>query len=502
MEKNNSLASPTEESVKKRLPYTFAKNQGVIVVPQGEQFLVYHLAEPSLPVLAEVKRFFEAELVLKEVDEQEFQQHLAQLYQSKSSILDAAEGMEETIDLALLAGQLPASEDLLDNQDDAPIIRLLNALFTQAIKQQASDIHIETYENRVLVRNRVDGVLQEVLEIQRSIAPLVISRVKVMAKLDISEKRLPQDGRIALRIGGHNIDVRVSTLPSNHGERIVLRILDKQAAALNLNLLGMPAHTMEIMRKMIAEPHGIILVTGPTGSGKTTSLYAMLTELNEVSRNILTIEDPIEYDLPGIGQTQVNSKVQMTFAKGLRAILRQDPDVVMIGEIRDLETAEIAVQASLTGHLVLSTLHTNSALGALSRLHDMGIESFLLSSSIIGLIAQRLVRKLCPHCKVFRPIRPDELALMNQPVDTPITNIADPKGCEQCNHLGYRGRTGIYELITIDETLRGMIHRNEHSQVIDNYLRPNTPTIREDGFKRVLAGDTSLGEILRVTSQY
>ncbi|MFC3908461.1 GspE family T2SS ATPase variant LspE [Legionella dresdenensis] len=487
----------------RRLPYSFAKKHGVVAMwDEQSAITLYHLSEPSLPVLAEVSRFLQSSFNLKQVDETEFQQHLAQCYQSQSSVLDAAVGMEEDIDLSLLAGQLPSSEDLLDTQDDAPVIRLINALFTQAIKQKASDIHIETYENRVMVRNRIDGVLHEVLEIQRAIAPLVISRVKVMAKLDIAEKRIPQDGRIALRIGGHNIDVRVSTLPSNHGERIVLRILDKQAAQLDLNLLGMPIETLTTMRSMIAQPHGIILVTGPTGSGKTTSLYAMLTELNQVTRNILTIEDPIEYDLPGVGQTQVNTRVQMTFAKGLRAILRQDPDVVMIGEIRDLETAEIAIQASLTGHLVLSTLHTNSALGALTRLHDMGVESFLLSSSIIGLIAQRLVRKLCPHCKTPHILRADEKELMEIGEDIDISQVYEPKGCDQCNNLGFRGRTGIYELITIDENLRGFIHRNESLQAIENYIRPKTPSIRQDGFKRVLAGDTSLSEILRVTSQH
>ena len=485
-----------------RLPYLFAKKHGVIVakVEQNKKVVLYHIANTPLQILAEVARLLQREVQLHQVTATEFQHHLASVYQSQSSILDAAEGMEENMDLAQLAGQLPASEDLLDNQDDAPIIRLLNALFTQAIKQKASDIHIETYESRVLVRNRVDGVLQEVLEIQRGIAPLVISRVKVMAKLDIAEKRIPQDGRIALRVGGHNIDVRVSTLPSNHGERIVLRILDKQTAQLDLGLLGMPENTLRAMRKMIAEPHGILLVTGPTGSGKTTSLYAMLTELNQVSRNILTIEDPIEYDLPGIGQTQVNTKVQMTFAKGLRAILRQDPDVVMIGEIRDLETAEIAVQASLTGHLVLSTLHTNSALGALTRLHDMGVESFLLSSSIVGLIAQRLVRKLCEHCKTVHILRDDERELMGITAKTDVSTIYEPQGCEHCSNVGYRGRTGIYELIAMDETLRGMIHRNENVQNIEKYLRPTTASIREDGFKRVLAGDTSLAEILRVTT--
>jgi general secretion pathway protein E len=486
-----------------KIPYSFAKNHGIIVSGEfaDNQALVYHLPSTPLQAFAEVKRILHYDLLLKQVDESTFQHHLANIYQSRSSILEAAGGMEEDMDLSLLASQLPVSEDLLENQDDAPIIRLLNALFTQAIKQKASDIHIETYEECVLVRNRIDGVLHEVLEIQRAIAPLVISRVKVMAKLDIAEKRIPQDGRISLRIGGHNIDVRVSTLPSNHGERVVLRILDKQAAQLNLNLLGMPEKTVKIIRQLITEPHGIILVTGPTGSGKTTSLYAMLTELNEVTRNILTIEDPIEYDLEGIGQTQVNTKVAMTFAKGLRAILRQDPDVVMIGEIRDLETAEIAVQASLTGHLVLSTLHTNSALGALTRLRDMGVESFLLSSSIVGLIAQRLVRKLCPHCKTPHTLRDDEKELIGCSPETDLPQVFEPKGCEQCNHLGYKGRTSIYELIIIDERLRGMIHRNDALQIMEEYLRPTTPSIREDGFKRVLSGDTSLAEVLRVTTQ-
>lgn len=483
--------------------YNFAKTQGVVVdfVQPDQAVKVYHLPQASLQALMEVHRLIQAPAEFIQVNEQEFQSHLAQIYQSKSTIMDAAEGVEEEMDLSSLAGQLPNSEDLLDSQDDAPVIRLINALFTQAIKQKASDIHIEIYEHRVVVRNRIDGVLSEILEIQRAVAPLVISRVKVMARLDIAEKRVPQDGRIALRIGGHNIDVRVSTLPSTHGERIVMRILDKQAAQLDLNLLGMPDHALKLMRQLIAEPHGIILVTGPTGSGKTTSLYAMLTELNEVTRNILTIEDPIEYDLPGIGQTQVNTKVDMTFAKGLRAILRQDPDVVMIGEIRDLETADIAVQASLTGHLVLSTLHTNTALGALNRLRDMGVESFLLSSSLVGLIAQRLVRKLCPHCKQAHPLREDERELMGLSAKSKVKSVYEPKGCELCNFTGYRGRTGIYEIIPVDETLRGMIHRQEPVQTMEAHLRPQYPSIREDGFKRVLAGDTALAEILRVTSQ-
>lgn len=491
------MSEPTIASI----PYLYAKQHGIVVTNTSEQqTTICYLPHTALATFAEVARLYTSPLQFVEVNDHEFQQHLAHVYQSQTSIFDAAEIMEDDPDLNDLAGQLPTSEDLLDTQDDAPIIRLINALFTQAIKQKASDIHIETYEQRVLVRFRLDGVLQEVLEIQRAIAPLVISRVKVMAKLDIAEKRIPQDGRIALRIGGHAIDVRVSTLPSNHGERIVLRILDKQAAQLDLGLLGMADETLNTIHQMIANPHGILLVTGPTGSGKTTSLYAMLTELNQVSRNILTIEDPIEYDLPGIGQTQVNTKVQMTFAKGLRAILRQDPDVVMIGEIRDLETVEIAIQASLTGHLVLSTLHTNSALGAITRLHDMGVESFLLSSSIIGLIAQRLVRKLCTHCKEPYALTREERQLMGIKPRANVSQVAAPKGCEHCHFVGYSGRTGIYELIILDETLRSMIHRQETIQNMEAYLRPFCPSIREDGFKRVLKGDTSLAEILRVTN--
>lgn len=480
------------------LPYLFAKKHGALVSEVTDVANVLYVKGTPLQVFAEIKRILQCPLKLNEISVTQFQEYLGQIYQSNSSLLDATLGMEEELNLEQFASQLPASEDLLNNQDDAPIIRLINVLFTDAIKKKASDIHIETYENKVLVRNRIDGILHEVLEIQRSIAPLVISRVKVMAKLDIAEKRIPQDGRITLHIADHNIDVRVSTLPSNHGERLVLRILDKKTAKLDLSILGMNTPTLNKVKKLINEPHGILLVTGPTGSGKTTSLYAMLTSLNEVTRNILTIEDPIEYDLPGIGQTQVNKKIQMTFAKGLRAILRQDPDVVMIGEIRDLETAEIAVQASLTGHLVLSTLHTNTALGAITRLKDMGIESFLLSTSIIGLIAQRLVRRLCEHCKIPHHIKQDECELMK--LDDSSIILYEPNGCEKCNNVGYNGRMGIYEVITIDENLQSMIHRNEEIKTIEKYIRPNMPSIREDGFKRVLEGQTTLAEILRVTS--
>jgi general secretion pathway protein E len=321
-----------------------------------------------------------------------------------------------------------------------------------------------------------------------------------MARLDIAEKRVPQDGRISLRVGGRDVDVRVSTMPSSMGERVVLRLLDKQAGRLQLERLGMGKQTFELMKELVHKPHGVILVTGPTGSGKSTTLYASLTELNDASRNILTVEDPIEYQLEGIGQTQVNQKVDMTFARGLRAILRQDPDVVMVGEIRDKETAEIAVQASLTGHLVLSTLHTNTAVGAMTRLQDMGIESFLLSSSLLGVMAQRLVRLLCPDCK--QPYEPDEAEreVMGLAADE-LPTLYRPVGCEVCNHQGYRGRTGIYELVAVDDEMRQLIHDQAGEPVLERHARRTSPSIRADGWRRVRAGETSIEEVLRVTRE-
>jgi len=377
---------------------------------------------------------------------------------------------------------------------------LINALLTQAVKENASDIHIEPFENRLMVRLRIDGVLREVLQPPRALAPLITSRVKVMAKLDIAEKRLPQDGRISFRIAGHPVDVRVSTLPSGHGERVVLRLLDKQAGRLDLGQLGMDREVQQSLDQLIHRPHGIFLVTGPTGSGKTTTLYAALGRLNDASRNIMTVEDPIEYYIDGIGQTQVNTKVDMSFARGLRAILRQDPDVVMVGEIRDVETVEIAIQASLTGHMVFSTLHTNTAIGAITRLRDMGVEPFLLSSTIIGVLAQRLVRLLCPHCKQPHVADASECELLGLSQEDPPV-LYEPGDCEKCNHLGYRGRTGIYELIEVDNEMRTLIHDKAGEHQLEKYARKNWPSIRQDGMRRILAGDTSLEEVLRVTRE-
>jgi general secretion pathway protein E len=484
------------------LRFAFAKRFGVLVVhtENNSAKVIYH-QKPSLAVLTEIRRQLQMPLELEQVDSEVFNEQLVKTYETDSSTaMQMAEDLGDSLNLSDLMHELPKAEDLLEKQDDAPIIRLLNALLSEAIKEEASDVHIETFEDHVTIRFRIDGILREILEPPRILAPLIISRIKVMARLDIAEKRLPQDGRITLRIGGRAVDVRVSTMPTNHGERAVLRLLDKQNARLDLAELGMDPKSFELLVQLIKKPHGIILVTGPTGSGKTTTLYAGLIILNDKKRNILTVEDPIEYDLVGIGQTQVNNKINMTFAKGLRAILRQDPDVVMVGEIRDLETAQIAIQASLTGHLVLSTLHTNSAIGAITRLDDMGVEPFLLASSLEGVLAQRLVRLLCNECKKPMLATLKECELLEIPFSSsPV--IYQPVGCAQCRYTGYAGRSGVYELIGIDETLRTMIHDRRPEQDMRKYARGKYPSLRKDGLRRVLEGQTSLEEVLRVTSE-
>jgi len=436
---------------------------------------------------------------LEMVSPDEFDAQLQQSYEDGSGeAMQMMDDLDEDADLFSVANQMPEPEDLLESEDDAPIIRLINALLTQAIKENASDIHIEPFETKLMVRFRVDGVLREVLSPRRVLAPLIVSRIKVMAKLDIAEKRLPQDGRISLLVAGRAVDVRVSTIPTGQGERVVLRLLDKQAGRLDLEHLGMREKAVGIMKRIIQRPHGIILVTGPTGSGKTTTLYAALTSINNKKRNIMTVEDPVEYHLDGVSQTNVNTKVDMSFARGLRAILRQDPDVVMVGEIRDLETAEIAVQASLTGHLVLSTLHTNSAVGSVTRLRDMGVEPFLLSSSLLGVIAQRLVRKLCNNCKEPYVANDVDCDRFNFDKNNPPT-LYRAKGCPKCNYQGFHGRGGIYELVEIDDKLRTMIHDGSGEHEIEAYARTKTPSIRQDGIDMVANGITSVEEVLRVT---
>ena len=479
------------------LPYTFAKRHGVLLEADPVRgLLLVHKSGITMMALTEARRKAKQAVTPEEVSSDDFDARMTRHYEGETGqAVDIMDDFGEDLNLEQLADALPEPEDLLESTDDAPVIRLINAMLTEAVRKQASDIHIEPFEKRLAIRYRVDGVMQKLLEPPRAIAPLVISRLKVMAKLDIAERRLPQDGRISLRIAGRPVDVRVSTLPSGHGERVVLRLLDKQAGRLDLEHLGMPAVAFENLTSSLSLSHGIILVTGPTGSGKTTTLYASLSRLNTSKYSILTVEDPIEYYIDGIGQTQVNNKVELDFARGLRAILRQDPDIVMVGEIRDVETAEIAVQASLTGHLVLSTLHTNTAVGTVTRLRDMGIEPFLLSSSLVAMVAQRLVRVLCDQCK--RPSTPTvpELETLGVPADQ-ATGVCVPHGCDACSHTGFSGRTGVYEVVNIDDTMRSMIHDGESEHRIEAYARTLTPGILDDGIRLVLEGKSSLEEVL------
>ncbi len=485
-----------------RPSFAFAKRHGATLVEWREGTArVAHRPGIRIETLAELRRYLDAPLELEPLEPARYDALLRELYEQGGADARAVvEAFDERADLAAIAEALPEPEDLMEADDDAVIVRLINALLTEAVKENASDIHIEPYENRLVVRFRVDGVLREVLAPQKAIAAPVVSRIKVMAKLDIAEKRLPQDGRISLRIAGRPVDVRVSTIPAGHGERVVLRLLDKQAGRLELGKLGMDPRTQRELEYLVARPHGILLVTGPTGSGKTTTLYAALLKLDSATRNILTVEDPIEYYIDGVGQTQVNTKVDMTFARGLRAILRQDPDVVMVGEIRDLETAEIAVQASLTGHLVLSTLHTNSAVGAVARLRDMGVEPFLLASSLIGVLAQRLVRVLDPATREAYPATPTELAAFGRDANERVT-LYRPGPNAIGKNAGYKGRTGIYELVPLDDTLRRMIHDGASEAEIELHARARSPSITADGWAKCVAGVTSVDEVLRVTRE-
>lgn len=482
------------------LPYSFCKRYGIVTaqsdIASGSIKLTTRQST-SLDAIIEAQRILGMIGQVTVETDQEFNRLLSQHFENnRETSFSEAEKIGGDLNLDDVARELSEPEDLLESDDDAPIIRLINALITEAIKENASDIHVEPFESRLSIRFRVDGVLREVLEPPRQISGLLCSRIKVMAQLDIAEKRLPQDGRIALRVANRPVDIRVSTLPSGHGERVVMRILDKQAGRLDLLHLGMDDAIRKRLSVMIEKPHGIILVTGPTGSGKTTTLYSILTALNDAKRNILTVEDPVEYDLDGIGQTPVNTKVNMTFAKGLRAILRQDPDVVMVGEIRDSETAQIAVQASLTGHLVLSTLHTNSAVGAITRLQDMGIEPFLLSSTLLGVVSQRLVRNICDHCKSEIILNNDERTKYG--IESEAT-VFQSKGCSKCLQTGYKGRSGIYEVIEVDDVLAEKIHDGESQTDIERYSRTQSYSLRDDAIRRVTQGKTSLDEVFRVT---
>ena len=482
------------------LPFAFARRHGIVLDHLATEPALLVNEEAPLSALAEARRLVGHAVPLRRVSAACFAERLAQCYGgTPDDARQVVQDLDQSLDLASLAQALPRTSDLLDQQDDAPIIRLLNALLSEAVRARASDIHLETFERHLRVRLRIDGVLREVLSPPRELAPLLVSRIKVMASLDIAERRVPQDGRISLRLAGHEIDVRVSTLPAAHGERVVMRLLDKQAVQLDLRHMQMQPRAEHAFTQLLARPHGILLVTGPTGSGKTTTLYTALALLNQDARNILTVEDPIEYHLAGIGQTQVNPKVEMTFARGLRAILRQDPDVVMVGEIRDRETADIAVQASLTGHLVLSTLHTNSAAGAIARLTDMGVDTCLLASSLAGVLAQRLVRRLCERCKRQVPWDATSARVLG-PLAKPPAVLYQPVGCEHCQQ-GYTGRLALHEMAVVSPEVAEAIHARASEARLLELSRVETPSLFDHGVARVCQGQTSVEELLRVAGQ-
>ena len=496
--------SEIESSIPRTVPklaYAFAKERGVLVLDGAASPVVIGVRGEADPwALIEARRAVGAPIAIDKMPPDVFERRLSEIYSVDGISSDDFDLAGEDDDLESLAEGLPKTADLLDSENDAPVIRLINALIAEAVKTKASDIHIEPYEKALSVRLRVDGVLREVLSLPPRMTPVLTSRVKVMARLDIAEKRVPQDGRISIALGGKTVDVRVSTLPARFGERVVMRILDKDEARLDLDGLGMPEVTLNRLKHVLKRPNGIILVTGPTGSGKTTTLYGALTILNDPSRNILTVEDPVEYAIEGIGQTQINPKVGMTFATGLRAILRQDPDIVMVGEIRDVETGEIAVQASLTGHLVLSTVHTNSAVGAITRLRDMGVEPFLLSSTVAAVLAQRLVRRLCPSCREPYEADQAEKRLIGAAAQDKVT-LYRPKGCGRCNHTGYEGRIGVYELITVDDKMKRLIHDDASEHQLAEYAFEKCDSLATSGFRHAVEGTTSIEEVMRVVSQ-
>lgn len=479
------------------LPYAFARRNGVLMQTDGDGCLAcIHRVPLGLDARLEVQRVFGPGIAFMPVDDETFEAELREQYRSlagQSSDFTVASGD----DLAALAESAAAVDDLLDQRDDSPVIRLINALLLEAVREGASDIHIETQERRVVVRFRVDGVLRDMIEPDRALAPLLVSRIKVMAQLDIAEKRLPHDGRVKLRVGGLDLDVRVSTIPTQYGERVVMRLLDRDATRLDLTSLGMRARDLAVFERMIARPHGIVLVTGPTGSGKTTSLYAALTRLNDRRRNIMTVEDPVEYELEGVGQMQVNSRIDLTFARGLRSILRQDPDVIMVGEIRDQETAEVAVRSSMTGHLVLSTLHTNSAVSSVTRLIDMGVERYLLAPMLVGLVAQRLVRRLCPHCREPSVATRTGHEALGGALEIGA-RIWRARGCPECRDDGYRGRLGLYEVVEVDERFQALIHDGASEAELGQAAREAGPALLDDGAAKVLAGLTTVDEVFRV----
>ena len=488
----------THASTQTRLSYGFAQSQGVILLPASED-----RAEPrcqyrhdaSFEALIEAQRVSGTAVTFEEISPADFEAALGTIYRDSAS--EAAQvAADADDDLASLADTAASIDDLLAQNDDAPVVRLINALLLEAVKEGASDVHIETEERRLLVRFRVDGILREVISPKRALAPLLVSRIKVMGKLDIAEKRLPQDGRVSLRVGGYDLDVRISTIPSQFGERVVLRLLDRGQTLRGIDHLGLSDRDNTVLKRILSLPDGMVLVTGPTGSGKTTTLYAGLDMLNDRQRNIMTVEDPIEYTMDGVGQMQVNAKTDLSFARGLRAILRQDPDVIMVGEIRDRETAQIAVESAMTGHLVISTLHTNTAIGAVSRLVEMGVERFLLAPMLRGLIAQRLVRRNCTDCLGDHEVTQAESDLLGQKIK-PGEIVKKGLGCDTCQASGYRGRLPLYEIIEVDGALERKMHEGRSEAELIAAARDRGPSILDDGIAKMRLGLTTAQEVAR-----
>ncbi len=500
------LLDPTQidPDLVKRVPIAYARRCRVLPVRREEPHVLVAVCDPlnTMP-LDDLRVLLGSAVKPVLTTGKALLACLNQVYDQTSS--DKAQQVIENIsgdDLGLLTQELDEPQDLLDSTDEAPIIRLVNSLLFQAAKQRASDIHFEPSEKGLVVRYRVDGVLYPVLTPSKRLQPSIIARIKVMAGLNIAEKRLPQDGRFGIRTGGKDVDIRVSALPTSHGERVVLRLLEKENRLLNLAEIGFSPDKLAVMQQLIHLSHGIVLTTGPTGSGKTTTLYAALSQINAPDKNIITVEDPVEYRLQGISQMQVNPKIHLTFANGLRSILRQDPDVIMIGEIRDLETAEIAIHASLTGHLVFSTLHTNDAAGAVTRLIDMGIEPFLVASSVIAIVAQRLVRLTCSGCR--KPYKPsdEELEKLGLTPSSRDTVLYRGQGCPACTHTGYRGRSGIYEVLLVDDDIRRLIMAKADSVAIQQLaVEKGMRILQEEGVAKVLQGVTTTEEVMRITQQ-
>lgn len=493
-----------DKEIIQKIPFHFCKQFKVIPFAQENGYLKIAMADPlQTHLLDDLRLLCQQEIKPVICPEETILEAIHFIYHQTP---ESAEKMVKDLDMEeaeLLADVGEEARDILDMANEAPIIKLVNLILLQAVKDRASDIHIEPFERDLRVRYRIDGILYDTLNPPKKYQTAIISRIKIMSKMNIAEKRLPQDGRMKIKLADRDVDIRVSTIPTAFGERLVMRLLDKNSSILTLEDLGFSASDLGKFREFINYPHGIILVTGPTGSGKTTTLYAALSKINFADKNIITVEDPIEYQLNGIAQIQVKPKINLTFSMGLRSILRQDPDVIMVGEIRDLETAEIAIQSSLTGHVVFSTLHTNDSAGAITRLLDMGVEPYLVSSSVIAILAQRLVRILCPKCK--EPVKPDPVSLEKISLsldDLPGGIAYTSRGCPHCLQSGYRGRTGIYELLAVDdEARRAIMNRTEAGSIKKIALRRGMTSLRQDGARKIIRGITTIEEVLRVTQE-